>query len=225
MIQKTNNYEQFKELKGNRNLNAGHLARLTMSIGKKNLMEYNPILVNENMEVVDGQHRLEVARQNKLPVYFQIVPASGLNEVMELNTNLRNWKLVDFVDSLIVQGNKTMMYLREFCDEYNLSITGAIMAHTGGRSSTSKGGSFLRLQKISFTDEQKETAHKAADLHFDLRSYVNRKGTLPHSILYACWRIAQERKDRYVSEAVKNRGKIISISNDQGEMYTFSWGI
>jgi hypothetical protein len=223
-VQNTTDYDIFKALAGNRNLNAGHLARLTISISKRNLMEYNPILVNESMEVIDGQHRLEIARQNKWKVYYTIVPSAGLTEVMELNTTLRNWRLNDFVDSLITQGNKEMLYLREFCDEYNLSITQGTIFHVGTLMSGSKGNSLLRLKRMSFTDEQKEIAHKSADLHYDVRQYVNRHGALPQSVVYACRKIVEEGNDLKVSKAVKNRGKMIPVSLDHGEMYNILMG-
>jgi hypothetical protein len=218
MIQKTTNYDQFKFVNGNRTLNQGHLAKLTVSISKRNLLEYAPILVNEAMEVIDGQHRLEVAKQNKWPIYYLVVPRSGLDEIIELNTTLRNWKLKDFIDSMIVLGNKTMLYLRGFCDDYALSPSIGILLHVGGLAGGSLNSKTL-LERLRFNPEQREIAHRAADLLFDVRQLSNRKGMLPRSVAYAARRLAQEKKDVVVANAIKTRGKIIAISTDTDEMY------
>ena len=219
MIQKTTNYDIFKVLRGNRNLNAGHLSRLSMSVAKRNLLEYNPILVNENMEVVDGQHRLEVAKQNKLPIWYMVAPTTTLQEVLDLNENVRNWKLTDYVDSLIIQGNRTMMYLREFCDEYEISLSNGIALHMGIRTGF-RGNPALRLSKMDFTDEQKEIAKSAADLFFDIRPYIyNKRGSLPQSVINACRKIAQEKKAKKLAEVIKNRDKTVAVSSDDAEMH------
>jgi hypothetical protein len=216
--QKTTNYDLFKKIEGNRELNPAHLAKLALSIAKKNLLEYAPIMVNESMEVIDGQHRLEVARKSKLPIYYTIVPSAGLDEVIELNTTLRNWRLSDFVDSMIVKGNKTMAYLREFCDEYNLSLSSGIILHVGGVAGQHLNSVAL-LQRLSFNESQREKALKGADLLFDIRQLSNRKGALPRAVVYTCRRVVEEEKDIAVSKAIKARGKLVAIIADQEKMY------
>jgi len=218
MIQKTTNYDLFKTVRGNRTINTNHLAKLTLSVAKKNLLEYAPIMVNESMEVIDGQHRLEVARQQNLPIYYTIVPRAGLGEVIELNTTLRNWKLVDFVDSMIVQGNPDMKYLREFCDDYSISITQGLKLHVGAVGGSHVSGRSM-LERTHFSNNQKENAHKAADLYFVLRQFVKRVGALPYAVVIACRRIAEEGLDKKVADAIQKRGKMIALSLDQEEMY------
>lgn len=220
MIQKTTNYNLFKTIEGNRDLNPNHLAKLAMSVAKKNLLQYAPIMVNESMEVIDGQHRLEVARQSKLEIYYTIVPRARLDEVMELNTTLRNWKLTDFVNSMIVTGNKEMQYLRNFCEEYGISITAGIRFHTGVNSGGRSLSGKLLLSRLQFSDQQREKAHKAADLYFVMRQFVKRTGSLPYSTVLACRRIADDGLDKKVADAIQARGKMIALSLDHEEMYS-----
>lgn len=218
MIQKTTNYDLFKKIEGNRELNPNHLAKLALSIAKKNLLEYAPIMVNEDMEVIDGQHRLEVARSQKLPIYYTVVPRAGLDDVIELNTTLRNWRLNDFVDSMIVKGNKNMAFLRNFCDDYNLALTTGIilcMGGVGGQHLNSRG----LLERLVFTDTNKEMGRRGADLLFDIRQLCNRKGAFPRASVYAVRRIVEEKKDVAVANAIKARGKLIPIIPDQEKQY------
>ena len=55
-IRETNDYEIFKILKGNRDINQNHVNKLVQSITEKDLRI--PIVVDNNMYVMDGQHRL-----------------------------------------------------------------------------------------------------------------------------------------------------------------------
>ena len=93
----TNDYSKFKTLKGNRKLNKLHVKRLRESFAKAYLL--SPVIVNENFEIIDGQHRFEAAREMQLPVNFIICKGYSLKEVQLLNTNMKNWKKEDYLNA------------------------------------------------------------------------------------------------------------------------------
>jgi ParB-like chromosome segregation protein Spo0J len=78
-ILKTSDYTLFRTIEGNRNINLLHLNRLRQSMLEKYL--FTIIIVNENMEIIDGQHRFTVCRELGLPVYYVICQDYGLAEV------------------------------------------------------------------------------------------------------------------------------------------------
>ena len=57
----TTDYTRFKKTRGNRPVDEAHVAQLKKLIADKDL--YDPIRVNKNMEVIDGQHTLEARKQ------------------------------------------------------------------------------------------------------------------------------------------------------------------
>ena len=63
-VYKTTDLSIFKSIDGNRVPNLQHIKRLAQSINVYG-MKCNPILVNEQMEVIDGQHRLAAAIEAK----------------------------------------------------------------------------------------------------------------------------------------------------------------
>ena len=65
----TNEYNQFRFVKGNRPLNDLHLSRLRRSM-KENFLPI-PIIVNERMEIVDGQHRFTICKE--LRSYYSVM--------------------------------------------------------------------------------------------------------------------------------------------------------
>lgn len=58
IVYRTNNYDQFKRLVGNREVNPKRVKTIKKSVEEIGYIP-NPIIVNENMEVIDGQGRLQ----------------------------------------------------------------------------------------------------------------------------------------------------------------------
>ena len=85
-VYSTDNLEIFNQMKGNRPPNVQHINRLCDSI-KLNGVLQNPIIVNEFMDVIDGQHRLLAAKKAKSSIFYIIVDGYSLNQVQILNLN------------------------------------------------------------------------------------------------------------------------------------------
>ena len=122
-VYKTEDLTVFKSISGNRVPNLQHVRRLVASI-KTHGMKCNPILVNEKMEVIDGQHRLLAAKECKSKVYFILLKGYGLQEVHTLNLNQKNWTKSDFMNGYADMGVQSYVTLRNFCkknDDFNLS--------------------------------------------------------------------------------------------------------
>lgn len=96
-VNQTNDYNLFKSLQGNRNVNKLHVQRLKESFKGSYLM--SPIIVNQNYEIIDGQHRFNAAKDLGLPVNFIICNDYSLDEVKILNTNMKNWRKEDYLNA------------------------------------------------------------------------------------------------------------------------------
>lgn len=107
----TYNYDQFKLMPGNRPTNGAHVQHLKKSFELRQLIV--PVLVNDRMEIIDGQHRVEVCRQLGLPVYFIILQKYGIREVQMLNTNMKNWSVDDYLSCYCNQGIEDYIKYRE----------------------------------------------------------------------------------------------------------------
>ena len=118
-IRVTTDYSLFKHLKGNRPINKKHVAKLVASMMKK--LHLSPIQVNEKMEVIDGQHRLEAFKQIGAPVKFYISKGADLSTVQDLNTNSEDWKIDDYMQSYISKGIKDYIVYKEFLDAYKFN--------------------------------------------------------------------------------------------------------
>ena len=99
-VYETTDYSMFKTIKGNRNINPLHLARLKNSFKERYL--FTPVLVNSSMEIIDGQHRVEAAAELNLPIRFIKLNGYGLREIQIYNTNMKNWKKGDYLLGWVV---------------------------------------------------------------------------------------------------------------------------
>lgn len=123
----TTNYDQFVKLNGNRNYNKGLLISIMESVENDgDYLKYNPILVNEKMEIIDGQHRLKVAEQAGVPIYYIVGEGLRLKHAQIFNSRKRQWTSIDFLQSFIAQGDRDAQVLADFMDEYKISVAIAV---------------------------------------------------------------------------------------------------
>ena len=69
--QQSTNYDEFRTLNANRNVSENHVKQIKAAIETVgNLTEVVPIIVNENKEIIDGQHRFEACKELGLPIFY-----------------------------------------------------------------------------------------------------------------------------------------------------------
>jgi len=130
-VQKTTSYSMFKFVRGNRSVNRTSLKNLMVSISKKDLLEENPIIVNQKFEVLDGQHRLEACKQLGKPVHYIVHKDGGIQDVQLLNSAVRAWRFEDYIKSYSMAGNKNYKVLGEFSQSHGIAIGVAVMLLSG----------------------------------------------------------------------------------------------
>ncbi len=169
-IENTINYGKFKTIRGNRDINEKYLSKLSKAIQENNLLPQNPIIVNDRMQVLDGQHRLRVAELLALPIYYTVVTTGSLREVQMLNTNVRSWTTMNFLNSYIAVGKPDYIELKEFSDKSGLSVPNAMALLSGGisysgfsdktRLGSFRGGDF----KITSREMAEKFSHRLKDI-------------------------------------------------------------
>lgn len=116
----TTDYSKFKMIGGNRMLNRRNLSKLLKSIDEELLVI--PIIVNEKMEVCDGQHRLECCRLLKKPVYFIIQEGYGLPQIQRCNSTSSTWVKADYLNMFLESGNENYIEFEGTRNKYGLNV-------------------------------------------------------------------------------------------------------
>jgi len=122
VIKKSKNYEMFIFRDDNREkIDQTHVRKLMHSIEMRNLLEFRPIVVNEKMEVIDGQHRLLAAKALGIEIYYEIQKNIEITDIIPLNV-AKNWTFSDYLNFYVKNKNEHYVKLKEIMTTYNLSI-------------------------------------------------------------------------------------------------------
>ena len=97
-VLKTKDYTKFKLLCKNRRINRGHVKFLRNSIIEENLLSIQPIIVDKDSFIIDGQHRLEAAKQLDLPIYYTVQTKETSSNALYLLQQSKSWALNDYIN-------------------------------------------------------------------------------------------------------------------------------
>lgn len=139
MIQNTREYSLFKFMSTNRDTIPGHVNRLKKAFETYgNLTKVQPILVNENYEIIDGQNRFLAAQELGQPIYFTVAPGLGVDEARSMNILHRGWGVGDYAKSYAEGGNRAYQIYRELQSTYGFThkimlmyLSGAVYENSG----------------------------------------------------------------------------------------------
>ncbi len=148
----------FKHLEANREVADKRCEKIEKSVEKIGWI-IPEIIVNENMEVIDGQGRVEVAKRHGFPVRYQMIPGIGAEECISMNLDQTNWKMQDFCKSWEKRGNENYARLNSLADSFSsYSLSVIVCAITGLTSMPSKT---IKEGRLLCSEEQLKVATKA----------------------------------------------------------------
>lgn len=158
-IYETSNLDIFKNLVGNRETVASNIKKL--SIGMRDMGWVGaPIVVNEHLEVIDGQNRLEAAKERGITIPYMICEGYGIKECIMLNRNVRNWNTTDYVNSYASQDYENYVWLKNMKKKYPEFTMDELsgLAINKGKNMTQSDTSREKIRggQLMLTDEEKD---------------------------------------------------------------------
>lgn len=151
-VLQTKDYSIFKALYGNRPVLEQREKTIRKSI-EKNGLRYTVIIVNEKLEIIDGQGRFEVLKELGLPIRYIVVPGLTLDDCQVLNSATTSWKVQDYIDSFVARGNENYVRLDMLMKRHvNVPIRSILYTFTeslGNRSDDVKNG-LVRCDEETF---------------------------------------------------------------------------
>lgn len=164
-IYTTVQYDIFKQLKGNRTVKNGRVVKAMESIQKHGWLD-EPILVNENLEIIDGQGRLEALRRLGMPVEFIIQKGIGKSECQALNHYQKNWTTMDYVECYVADNNGNYIWLKNMLRTYTALTKSVIFSVcvSGGRNSSIGSADFFKVieeGRLNVSNEGRKRAEEA----------------------------------------------------------------
>jgi hypothetical protein len=180
----TNDYELFTFIDGNRDININQLSRLSESIDEDYIPV--PIIVNEKKQIIDGQHRYEVVKTLKKPVYFIEIAGLKLPEVHRLNNNTKNWTATEYMNGYAKLGYPDYIQYKEFKKLYNFghNETMALL-----QNKSSRNNAFKDFREGLFKIASYKKAEKVAEKITMIKQYYD--GYKRRSFVFAMMNLFQ----------------------------------
>lgn len=198
VVRKTSDYDMFQLSKFNRNV----LIRNEM-LEQAERGFISPIIVNENMVVIDGQHRLEASKRVGVPVTYVIINGLGKDDIVNMNTVQRKWGMSNFIEAFANQGNTEYVKLADILkDVYrNTTVVCQVAFNTQDIKSVRKaveGGVF------KFYNYEKTLEFFSFLTRFKEQAKVPMKTKLSIA-LYELFKIEKLDKERLINKVIETK--------------------
>lgn len=215
-VDQTSEYTKFKSMMGNRFINSSHVRKLATSINKFNYLPYNPILVNDGMYIIDGQHRLAAARHLGIPIHYVVVAGATLDTIRSLNSSLKAWTVRDFAESYVKTGNEDYVTLLDFADTYGIQLTAAAALLAGKSGAIVSGGIAKTIRDGLFKVENLENAITMMENLKKIEPFTEKDVWVSRDFIKAFVVLCQKGglPDRLVEKLQKNPGRKIRREAD-----------
>ena len=203
---------------GNREISSANYKKLKEKIQKKNMLNFHPLIVNENFEIIDGQHRFNVAKELNLPFYFIIADKMLLVDTIDINTVGQQWTLSDFMKTYCDLNRSPYIALKRFMADFDfISLSQAI------EMVSKRKGSAVHFKEglLRFTETQMSMAIEVCHLmaqfglvHKKLRS----SRSLQRAIMLMRRNGIRWDHARLIDLCMENQSKMLSLPNDENKI-------
>lgn len=178
-VEKTKDYSKFKLLCGNRPIDRYHLKKLKESINKNNHLNLHPIIVNDNFEIIDGQHRLEAARQLDVDIFFIKSSVIKDDHLIDCNVNQKSFEVENYIHFFAVKEKKQeYIQLKDMLKSSGLKPKALLTLILGVVSTNLL--EFLKTGKFKFPSS--ESPDEILCFYFDFCAYSKDKRLKPFSM-------------------------------------------
>jgi len=194
---KTNDYSIFKLSKFNRNV-----------IFRKEMLEQavegfiSPIVVNEEMIVIDGQNRLLHAKEAKVPIEYIIKEGLDENDIVRMNTIQKPWSLENYIEAFANQGLEQYELLIDLINQRLSSVTNIIQIGNNGTSNTKSLNERVKKGEYKFYNYGKtvEFLHYYQTFREETKT---RKLARVETALFAMFRVKKVDMQRVIKKVIQ----------------------
>ena len=192
----SNEYAKFRMINGNRQLNERKINKIINEINAGNdMLRYYPIQVKENgdrLDILDGQHRFWICKKLQRPVFYILVKEDkSLPDIAKINSNVEKWKNEDFINCYVQNGNSNYQVIREFLDQYKISLTIALQLLALGHPGNDTGSNSKLSEDFRNGRIEVKFYNKAVEIAKSSLLFSSFPHCLSRSFIIAIYRIEQ----------------------------------
>ena len=219
-------YSRFHRLPDNRNVVESRVGKLVASISEKYIL--NPIIVNEKMEIIDGQGRYEALKRLGLPIHYIIAEGATSEDCRRTNKYNTKWSALDFAESYEKAGVESYVRLLKVCRKHGQPIKRVLrMANRGERTinvNAKNGMTKFEKGELTFTEEDAAKAERALVLANEILSALQFTDR-PNDTFYVAVKICCETEGyehaRMIANCRRNRSTYAQMSGIDSQLKEF----
>lgn len=171
-------YDLLIKLLGNRTVSNKNVENKKKLLDKNGFKSTNPVIVNIEGQMIDGQHRRLAAEQLGMPFKFtidvDIQPEESLQTTIELNNSGKPWTTTDYINAFSENGNEEYQKLSAILEELGVGFNrGLILYHTSIISKESRDN--IKAGKFKYDEKRAEIARMRKKELDTLTSLVNQR--------------------------------------------------
>lgn len=179
-IKKTRMYDIFRFKKENREINYNKVASLKSKL-IENGRQIVPIICNREMEVIDGQHRLEALKELGWEVTYYVDESVTVNDLISINNTQKNWGLMDYIHFYASSGNDTYIELERICRENEDLPLKVVLAAIQEKYVHERD---IKAGKLSFSEEEIAKGKECLEYIKGMRREIRIKITQPANFFF-----------------------------------------
>ena len=214
------NYKKFTLLDGNRLVKASHVRKIVSSMTERYIQ--NPIITNERLEIIDGQHRFLAMKELGRSIPYIKTPGLDIDDVIRLNTNSINWGLNDYLDSFVDRGYEHYITFKTLKDKYKFGNRECfILLHEESDAKALSIAPKFKRGDYSISNSELKRATYLADSLLKLQPFYKppingsgteiKKGIKNRNFIIAFVKSMSNKKfkfDTFLTRAIKNEKKL-----------------
>lgn len=177
-IEKTTNYGMFHYLVCNREQTEPHIKQLCREIARNNKLEFYPIVVDADYNVMDGQHRLRAAQRLGVPIYYMIDEDAKYEDIGMINSTQKKWKAIDYINHYASLQYPEYIKLKNYLEKKGIKQHNILIRFDSGKNNIAvKNGTYK-----FFTPEKEQLFSMALEKKDEIVDLIVSKSFLEHKI-------------------------------------------
>ena len=141
---------KLKFIGSNRAINRTHVDKIKESIKKHGYLPDKAILVDENLQILDGQHRYQACVELGIEPVYKIVENADSNLMIDLNSTQSSWGITDYIHYFASQGLNGYQLLSQFVEKNKINCTIALAL-----INSEDGRTFKAIKQGTFETDEK----------------------------------------------------------------------
>lgn len=202
-------YSKFKIIDGNREVSAARIGKIKESIRKCGFI--GAIVVNENLEVIDGQGRLKACEELGVPIDYIVEEGLTIDDCIEMNISATPWNLNDYINSYADRGNKNYIRLRDFVNSCKYGF--ATSTYAVFRSAKANKTNQIKNGTLIVTDEDIERAKEIVDFWSNFDEIATNRPTEFYAAIAYCYDMECVDNYRLINKVKQFERKFENIAN------------